>query len=581
MEKINNLKLVPSIFTLSIVVLLSSSFSTFSQTCDCTEYLYLNEPANSATGPKIHKFELNENFDPATDPASAVFGPEIGNPWFDNTAANESLINPHGLAIDLNGNIYVGETSGTDGGIRKLKCDGTILPTTEFYIANEGGYNFASQGNTLYVNTQDNDDNSPNYINSYDLCTGAPLGFYCLDGIVASRQDWGLFIDDNGILYATNDFRAEGGADDVPNNLFVVNTNTTPLSAPGDANPTCLAPFISQGATGPAIGSNAFARDRVFGVVADPNGFIYVVERTFASEPDFPGGVPDGTSRILKYDSNGNLVAVSSYDSDPTDGGYFQSIGIFYSQTLDLIFVSTASPTDDCVSLFDTDLNYLGSALPSPGDGSQGKALHITEECCPTSTPIVEDITLCNPTLGEQVFLLDLIGCPLCEGTWTADPVQNDFNFDACNNSIVIDALNECGSFTLTSDGMGTLAQCAAFEVTINVCTATTAPPAISVTNNVCDPETAGSINVDTPCPAGNTIEYSTDGGTNWVTASPAYDTANAITVRARCVNDAFNTCISAETADVTSIPEVCATPCPPENCINQFGEFTIIKNTP
>jgi len=550
----------------------------YAQLCNCTEYLYLNEPANSVNQ-GIHKFELNGNYNPA-DPASSVIGQEIGSPWFDNNAANETLTNPHGLAVDLNGNIYVGETNSTAGGIRKLRCDGTILPTSEYYIPNEGGYSFATVGNTLYVNTQDNDDNSPNYINAYDLCTGALIGFYCLDGIVASRQDWGLYIDDNGILYATNDFRAEGGADDVPNNLFVVNTNTTPLSAPGDTNPACVPPFISQGATGPAVGSNAFARDRVFGVVADTNGFIYVVERTFAGEPDFPGGVPDATSRILKYDSNGNLVAVSAYDSVEGNGGYFRAIGIFYSKTLDLIFVSTASPTDDCVSLFDTNLNYLGSALPSPGDGTTGKAIFITEECCPTSTPIVEDITLCNPTLGEQVFLLDLIGCPLCDGNWSADPTQNDFNFDDCNNSIVIDALNECGSFTLTSNGLGQLAQCTAFELTINVCTPTTAEPAISVTDNVCDPETAGSINVDTPCPADNTIEYSTDGGTNWSATAPVYDTANSVTVRARCVNTAFNTCISTETGDFTTTPEVCDT-CPPVNCVSKLGEFTIQKRIP
>jgi len=564
------------LFLICLVVVFTNQ--VYAQNCDCTEYLYLNEPNNSGN-PGIHKFELNENYNPA-DPASTVVAQEIGSPWFNNAAAGETVTNPHGMAIDLNGNIYVGEDNTVgDGVIRKFRCDGTILPTTDFSV-NDQGYSIVSQGNTIYVGTQDFDDNSPNYINAYDVCTGDLLGFYCLSGIEASRSDWGLYLD-NGILYATNDFRPEGSADDVPDNLFVFDVNTTPLSAPGDANPTCISPFISQGATGPVIGSNAFARDQIFGVVTDSDGFIYIVERTRTGEPDFPGGIADGSSRILKYDSSGNLVAVTPYDSDDTDGGYFQAIGIYYSQTLDLIFVSTASPTDDCVSLFDTDLNYLGAAVPSPGDGTQGKAIFITQECCPTTTPVLEDITLCNPTLGEQIFLLDLVGCTLCEGTWAVDPAQNDFNFDACSNSIVIDTPNECGSFTLSSDGTAALAQCAAFEVTINVCTTTTAPPAISITNNVCDPETAGSINVDTPCPAGNTIEYSIDSGTNWSATAPAYDTANAITVRARCVNDAFNTCISTETVDVTSTPEVCTTPCPPVNCINQFGEFTIQKSIP
>jgi len=357
------------------------------------------------------------------------------------------LLNPHGLAIDLNGNIYVGEdnTQG-DGVIRKIECDGTVIPATVFSI-NDQGYNFASQGNTLYVGTQDFDDNSPNYINAYDLCTGALTGFYCLSGIEASRSDWGLYIDDNGILYSTNDFRPEGSADDVPDNLFVINTNTTPLSAPGDANPTCTAPFISQGAAGPAIGSNAFARDRIFGVTTDSNGFIYIAERTFTGEPDFPGGIPDNSSRILKYDSNGVLVAVTPYDSNNGDGGYFQAIGVTYSKTLDLILVSTASPVDDCVSVFDTNLTYIGAAVPSPGDGTQAKALAIIEECCPTQQITVVDTTICNPVIGEKLFLLDLVGCTICEGEWTVDPALNDFSFDDCDNSITIDAVNECGSF--------------------------------------------------------------------------------------------------------------------------------------
>jgi len=317
-----NFRKIYLIALLPFVICFSTNY-TIAQTCDCTEYLYLNEPGGSATGPKIRKFEVNENYNPATDPASAVFGQEINAPWFDNTAANESLINPHGLAIDLNGNIYVGEdnTQG-DGVIRKIECDGTVIPATQFSI-NDQGYNFASQGNSLYVVTQDFDDNSPNYINSYDLCTGAPTGFYCLSGIEASRSDWGLHIDDNGILYSTNDFRPEGSADDVPDNLFIINTNTVPLSAPGDANPTCVSPFISQGAASPSIGSNAFARDQIFGVTTDANGNIYIVERTRTGEPDFPAGGLDGSARILKYDSNGVLVAVTPYDINNGDGGYF------------------------------------------------------------------------------------------------------------------------------------------------------------------------------------------------------------------------------------------------------------------
>ncbi len=225
-----------------------------------------------------------------------------------------------------------------------------------------------------------------------------------------------------------------------------------------------------------------------------------------------------------------------------------------------------------------TNLNYLGPAVPSPGDGSQGKAITIIEECCPTQQITTIDTVLCNPVIGEKLFILDLIGCSICEGEWTVDPLLNDFNFDNCDNSIVIDVVNQCGSFNVASDGMGGKL-CPAFSFTYNVCVAETpSAPAISITDNVCEPETAGSVNVDTLCPAGNTIEFSTDGGATWSTAQPAYDEANTITLRARCVNDFSSDCISTETADATSSPLAC---CPPVNCINQFGEFTIQKRTP
>jgi len=75
-----------------------------------------------------------------------------------------------------------------------------------------------------------------------------------------------------------------------------------------------------------------------------------------------------------------------------------------------------------------------------------------------------------------------------------------------------------------------------------------------------------------------STIEFLTVGRTTWSAVQPAYDAATAITVRTRCINDNFSGCISAETVDATSSPEVCDT-CLLVNCISQFGEFTIIKN--
>ena len=86
----------------------------------------------------------------------------------------------------------------------------------------------------------------------------------------------------------------------------------------------------------------------------------------------------------------------------------------------------------------------------------------------------------------------------------------------------------------------------------------TIASPVISITDNVCNPASNGSINVDTDCAAGSTIEYSTDMGATWSTTAPAYDVMNAITVRARCADDNSDCGVSSETADVTSNPTNC-----------------------
>jgi len=117
-----------------------------------------------------------------------------------------------------------------------------------------------------------------------------------------------------------------------------------------------------------------------------------------------------------------------------------------------------------------------------------------------------------------------------------------------------------------------------------NVCPLDNAP-VIEIIDNDCTTDTAGAINVITGCLGGSTLEWSIDGGITWSAIQPVYDsTASSsdpivsITVRARCVLDIDPTCISPETADLITAPEQC---CPTENCIRQYGEFTIIKRRP
>ena len=130
------------------------------QACNCSEYVYLNEITENNNA--VHKFLVNSD---------GSFT-EIGNPWFDNVAAGETLTDPHGLGSDLNGFLYIGETA--LGNVRKFTCDGTIFSSSDFEI-NSGGLNFVSIGNTLLVNPFDASffagNNSANDgIYAYDLC---------------------------------------------------------------------------------------------------------------------------------------------------------------------------------------------------------------------------------------------------------------------------------------------------------------------------------------------------------------------------------------------------------------------------
>jgi len=116
-----------------MLVLLTSQTS-LAQTCSCVEYLYLNEPT---TGGAIHKFQIN------ADGSVAEVAGANGMPWFDNTAQGEQMTAPHGLAMDFNGNLYIGEQS--QGDVRRFDCEGNIDPETgpNGFVINNGGNSYA------------------------------------------------------------------------------------------------------------------------------------------------------------------------------------------------------------------------------------------------------------------------------------------------------------------------------------------------------------------------------------------------------------------------------------------------------
>lgn len=117
-------------------------------------------------------------------------------------------------------------------------------------------------------------------------------------------------------------------------------------------------------------------------------------------------------------------------------------------------------------------------------------------------------------------------------------------------------------SFTLGSPGENDHTYDFGFRAVVNC--ANPSAPVLAVMNNVC-PSTTGSFNVATPCSATSTIEYSIDGGSNWVASLPTW--SDGITLIARCVDNTDMTCVSPNSSPVSAVQDPCTVDCPVPNC--------------
>ena len=397
--------------------------------CECEEVIYLNELSN---GGKVHKYTIEDN-------GSFTEILNSGNSWYPGANTSELPL-PHGIGMDLNGFLYIAENYWT-GEIRKLTCDGDIFPESEFLIDGEPRFtNIQTIGNTIFTNRG----------NAYDLCTGNLINSVDLcdaevSGSVAGEL-WGFYYDENtGYFYSTN------------NNDNGSRVYRYTLADYGSG--VCVPNFIDVNNL-PGIPSGGLPR----GITTDPDGNIYMVH------------LASGT-HVIKFDANGNYITHIT-DSGDGDGGFNEAIGIIHSETSDLLYVSTISLSEDCVSAINTDLTTVIAVVGPEGDSgqgqtgfNQGKAIGIIKECCPTKNNVNIDTSLCTASLNDVLFLQDLINCTgtICEGLWQAGNSNSGLIYNDCDNSITIDALNACGTFTLASDGTGNNPQCGAFKITVNI----------------------------------------------------------------------------------------------------------------
>lgn len=428
-----------------------TTLSIKGQDCNCVEYLYLNEPTG---GGAIHKFIVN------LDGSLTEVSGANGIPWFDNTAQGEQMTEPHGLAMDVNGNLYIGERS--SGDVRRFDCEGNIDPETgtDGFVINTGGNSYATDGIYVYFHAQS--PAFPKRIRRYSLCDGTEQGEICLNQDNESKRAWGIKRYEDGTFIMTTDFLSE----DTENMIFVFN----PQESDWDGN-TCFDPVLTE-ADG-ILGNGNGDRWEPWGTTFDGDGNLYIGYSQYVQggSPNFPDA-----GAIQKWSPNGSggyVLESTLTDFIANNSGFTRTSELVYSKTNGYLYASTTSPSDDCVARFTTDpFEYDDVAVPSPQTGTNAKGMSLNTECCPPSGSNIFSTALCQDeiSIGLSIPLGNLTGCSgkICEGDWALIGTPVDMTFDDCINALNITGNQPCGTFSLVGGGAGT--SCSAYNITYNIC---------------------------------------------------------------------------------------------------------------
>ncbi len=406
------------------------------QSCNCQEYIYLNEPGISS----VLKFKVDSITGALTEVLGANGGTLGTDHWYPGTGTS-ILPAPHGLGFDLNGNLYIGSNVNGVNPIHKLTCDGVITTTPTISNPEPNNlYNMFSIGNTLYTTANGK-------ILAFNTCTGQKLGEVCFLNAFGSTISSFLSDIHWGLSY-----------NEVTETVYMTRRNRSTLMGiwsfskfeleQSIQDGSCIAPLVSAKNFSPPfqtvnIGENFIPSDiitQILGIVGTDNGDIFVV--------GIATGVA-GSGRVLKFNSEGTYLGVSTIQSKVVG-----SHGIVWSRETGLLYVANLSDnvSVDCISVFDTNLTYIGTGAPNPnipGDQS-AKALSIIKECCPAPLQPFER-EVCGKIgtkfyLNEEAF--NLCDGLVCGSSWQVISLEN-MTFDPCDNSVVVNGVG-CSEFTLT-----------------------------------------------------------------------------------------------------------------------------------
>ena len=454
-KAVSNIKINSLLGTQNMIGSMNSS------SCTCTNFLYVNDPTLDLT----HKFTLNND---------GSIGSEIGSTWVDMEVIN----NPHGVVADLNGNLYISQINQSgDPAVNRLfkvDCDGNVLDNN--FIPNWlFSYNLTTIGNTLYAVGQ-NPSTFGFEVVAYDLCTKALINSLALPGSIAS---WGLTLGKDGNLYITSSWAGFGGN----HHIYRVQSD--------------LSAYVSV-----ATISNSNANNYALGVAQDEHLNLFLV--TFHAQT--------GASTIYKINPGGSVIH-SITDSNLNQVGFGGAWGISYNEDAGKLYVGTLA--DDCVAVIDAggvsgNLAYIAGEGIAHVPSTYSKAINILKECCPTNNNLVIDSTLCVSAVNDALFLQDLINCEgtICEGVWQEGGSNTGLKYNSCNNSITINSLNACGTFTLDSDGTGNNPQCGAFTITVNIEVAEITAPVIAGGETICAGLNPAAFTATTPAAGSGAITY-------------------------------------------------------------------------
>lgn len=411
--------------------------------------------------------------------ATGVMTEVFSDPPANTQAWLPSVSAPHGIAMDPNGYLYIGENvldfssfpPNQYSGTLRYDCDGNLVGgATNNYVENIYAFNYVSVGQYLY-GTQAFVPGVPDRLGVYDLCDGTPnlIGYVNLGGTSsalpgADHSSWGIAYNPNdGLLYVTDNYTpGEPGEGDI---YAIDPANPTGLGSIWQTNAT-IAPILS-------------GFDALLGITFDSNNNMYFNENGYRLNT---GSAT--YSRIYRYTLIGSTWTQTAVIDDPTnDGtGWNNNWGIVWSPESNKLLVT--SLLEDCVAVINPTTMAYENALSIPHvPGGWAKGIGLINEGC-YNGPSTINVNMCSSSTAP-VLLRDFLDCPVCGGTWTRTSGSGG-TYDACSQTFdPAGATNTAFTFSGNNDQSGP------FNLTVNI---SIADIALS-TSVVCNAST-GNINL-------------------------------------------------------------------------------------